>query len=479
MNVRLHLYPNRKAVKLKPHAVAKYCYYILIRFYYYFITFVPSLTALAARYIIHPLIFKKETIFNKRLRSAFLWVGGGLISARDYKAQRGGMRVMLDYLEGHIKPLNKKNKKPVVYLGWCVSPEFMRAFDAYYIIPEVISVAGSFMGQDVTHHILEVLEAEGGSMESCSASKIGAGAYFTQQLPSPDLIVTSSHPCDSGVAFYPTLQSLTKVPMYVLDTPYGRDEASYEYYARNIWGMIRFLETHLNQKMDWDRLKEACEELNKTNSYLQELTEMARAIPSPISGEVLTQSWAFKLMGSGSRHMTQCAKMMHDNAKARLERGEGWAKQEKIRIIWWDVPIAFVNLYPWLLKEFGAVVVGGDLMGRCNTPQVDISSEEGIINSMAKIHLNVSMARNVRGPYEFITDEFEQIIAEYSGDCFIFVGHNGCKHGWAASKMKKDICKRVGLPALFMSSDYADSRNMSEEALKKELSNFFISNGLA
>ena len=478
MNVKLNIYPKRKSVKLKPYMVAKYCYYILIRSYYYLITYIPNLTSFFARYIIHPLIFKKETKYNKLVRSAFLWAGGGLISTSDYKAQRGGIKVLLDYLGGHVKPIKKKTK-PVVYLGWCVSPEFLRAFDVYYIIPEAMSIAGSFMGQDITHHMLEVIEAEGGSMESCSASKIGAGAYLTNQLPPPDLIVTSSHPCDSGVAFYPTLQNLTKAPMYVLDTPYGKDEGSYEYYAHNIWGMIRFLEKHLNQKMNWEKLKEACEELNKTNFYLQELTEMGRAIPSPISGEVLTQSWAFKLMGSGSKHLTQSAKMMYENAKARIARGEGWAKNEKIRMIWWDVPIAFVNLYPWLEKEFGAVVVGGDLMGRCNTPYVDTSSEESIIQSMAKVHLSVSMARNVRGPYEYITDEFEQIIAEYSGDCFIFVGHNGCKHGWAASKMKKDICKRVGLPALFMSSDYADSRNTSEEALKKQLSDFFISNGLA
>jgi len=116
---------------------------------------------------------------------------------------------------------------------------------------------------------------------------------------------------------------------------------------------------------------------------------------------------------------------MYENAKARLERGEGWAKREKIRIIWWDVPIAFVNLYPWLLKEFGAVVVGGDLMGRCNTPMSTPRLKKGIINSMAKIHLNVPWPRNVRGALRIITDEFEQIIAEYSA-IVLSSRHNGC-----------------------------------------------------
>jgi len=478
MNVRIDV-RGKSTVALKRYRIIRYLYYVLIRGYYYALLLLPyGVLAVVMRYILHPFIFKKETRFNKYIRSALLWMGGWLQSAVDYRAHLPVMRVILDYLRHHIEPI-KNRSKPLVYLGWCVSPEFLRAFDVHYIIPEAFSVMGSWLGQEISTHMLEVLESEGGSIESCSASKFGAGAYFTGQMPDPDLIVTSSHPCDSGVAFYPTLQNLAGVPMYVLDTPYGTDEDAYRYFAKNLRSMIQFIEKHTGQKINRGRLKSSCEELNKTNFYLQELTAMTRAIPSPVSSQQLTVAWAMKLMGSGSPHLTEMARIMYENAKARLERGQGWLKEEKIRVIWWDVPIAFISLYPWIEKEFGAMIVGGDLMGRCNTPYVDTSSEESMMLSLARVHLNASMVRNVRGTYELFMDEFEQIISEYSGDCFIFVGHNGCKHGWGYSRIKKDVCRRIGLPALHMSSDYSDCRNTSEESLKKQISDFFISNGLA
>ncbi len=478
MNARINPGPKRTE-QLKEYQIAKYLYYILIRGYYIVLLILPySVISFIARYILHPFIFKKETRFNKYLRSALLWLGGGLNRAVDYRAHLPIMRILLEYLKHNIEPI-KRRSKPLVYLGWCVSPEFLRAFDVHYIIPEAYSVTGSWMGQDVSIHLLETVEAEGGSIESCSASKFGGGAYFTGQMPDPDIIVTSSHPCDSGVSFYPTVENLTGAPMFVLDTPYDTTEGAYRYFEKNLRSMIKFIEKNTGQKMDWNKLKASCEELNRTNFYLQELTAMTRAIPSPVSSQLLTVAWAMKLMGSGSPHLTEMARRMYEASKKRLERGEGWVKDEKIRVIWWDVPIAYISLYPWLEKEFGAMVVGGDLMGRCNTPYVDTSTEESMMLSLAKVHLHASMVRNVRGTYELFMDEFEQIISEYSGDCFIFVGHNGCKHGWGYGRIKKDVCKRMGMPALHMSSDYSDCRNTSEESLKKQITDFFVGNGLA
>ena len=139
--------------------------------------------------------------------------------------------------------------------------------------------------------------------------------------------------------------------------------------------------------------------------------------------------------------------------------------------------MAFSNIFPWLERRFGAVVVA-DLIARVQTVQIDISSEESMIRGLAKTHLYVSMAKQCRGPIEFFTEELERIIDEYSGDCLIFTRHNGCKHGWAGLKIIKDICKSSGLPVLFLSTDIFDKRNSPEEEIKKQIVNFFRSNGL-
>jgi benzoyl-CoA reductase/2-hydroxyglutaryl-CoA dehydratase subunit BcrC/BadD/HgdB len=57
-----------------------------------------------------------------------------------------------------------------------------------------------------------------------------------------------------------------------------------EYFAKNLKGLIKFLEDHLVRKMDWDRLKSLAEEMNTANEYLNEATALFRSRPSPRRG---------------------------------------------------------------------------------------------------------------------------------------------------------------------------------------------------
>lgn len=427
--------------------------------------------------LVQPFFMKTETYLNRLMRSIYLIMGGGNIRQEDNRGFRFGLEDLKNfYLKGTSKEA-AKDRKPVVWNAWCVSHEFLRGFDVHVVVAEALSVIGSFKGRDVVGKLLDIVESQGIPKESCSAAKIAAGCFMLEQVPPPDLIVASSHPCDSGVSAYPAIQYLSGAPMFTLDTPYWDDERAYEYYAKNIWSMIDFLEKHLGQKMDWDRFKEACEEENRTNYYLSEMTQMGRAIPCPISISLLIFGWIFKLLCVGKPGVTESVRIFYENAKKRMENGEGYFREENIRILWWDVPIAFANIFPWLEKEFGAVTVT-DFIGYVSPTPIDTSDEETMIRDLARTHLHVAMARSVRGPYEFLTGEMESLIEEFSPDCMVFTGHNGCKHGSAMAKLKKSIVKRHGIPATYLSTDIFDTRNATEEVVKREITDFFRSNGL-
>jgi hypothetical protein len=87
------------------------------------------------------------------------------------------------------------------------------------------------------------------------------------------------------------------------------------------------------------------------------------------------------------------------------------------------------------------------------------------------------MARQCHGPVEFITSELEKAIDEYSADCLIFAGHAGCKHGWGAIGIIKDLLKKRGMPSLFMNMDIMDQRHATEDDIKRWITEFFRSNG--
>ncbi len=460
--------PLKKLEVWRYQAVRLKILVFLLRFprFMYFIT----------RYIVRPLMPKKETKAVSAPRHSFSMIGGGVVRHEDFKAMR---YIYLDYLE-HIGDLLKADKddRPVVWAEFNLSNELLRVFEVIMYVPESQSIMAHNMGLHTTVRLMEAAEAAGLPVEHCSAGKAALGSYLLDQAPFPDMLVSSSHPCDSVVSSYQIMQYYTKAPLFTVDTPYWDDDDSNEYYTENMLELIAFLEKHLETKLDWDKLKKVCDTLNKTNRYLQEYTELARAVPSPCNLTCLLLGWQHSIAAHGTENGLEYARLIHHNAKARHEKGEGFIKNQKIRVIWWDIPIGFHFLEPWLNIEFGAVTVA-DFMARVNTHQIDLSTNDSMISGLARTHLNIAMARQLRGPAEFFTAELGRIIEEYSGDCLIFTRHQGCKGGWAINKLVRDVCNRAGLPALFLSTDAFDPRFCSEEQIKAEIRGFFESNGLA
>jgi benzoyl-CoA reductase/2-hydroxyglutaryl-CoA dehydratase subunit BcrC/BadD/HgdB len=422
-----------------------------------------------------PLLLK-ETNWNKDYRFAYLLTGGTSLSPEDNRAVGILLEDLYQYLEAYVNPSGPK--KPMIWSEWNLSNEILRVFDVNAYIPETLAVLGHLGGTDAAVKIIEEAENAGLPPEYCSAAKCAVGGYLLNESPKPDAIITSSHPCDSVVSSYQALEKLTGAPMFVMDTPYWKDEDSYLYYADQLYELIGFLEKVTGQKMDWEKLKQVCRTVNATNAHLQEISEMCRAVPAPASSLHLLFHWLGRMACFGSPAGEQYAKIMHANAKKRFEQGKGYLKEEKVRVIWYDVPVVFEILHPWMEKEFGAVVVA-DFIGRIEQFQIDTSTTESMIRDLAKTHMSVTMARQTHGPAEFYTQELKRLIEEYSPDCFIFVRHQGCKGGWAAMKLIREQCQKTGLPALFLNTDIFDRRVVSSHRIREQVTNFFRSNNLA
>ena len=441
---------------------------ILVRF--------GRITHLFLKYILEPLLKKKETKYNSWLRQIIVFIGGSNLKPEDYPAAIPLTYELGDYFRRITQ--SKKLGKPVIWVDWCFSTELLRAFDVVTYVCEAPALIGNFLGTRKASMLIEKGEMEGVPVELCSASKGAVGAYLLKEAPEPDLILSTSHPCDSTASLYKLLQYMTGAPTYTIDTPYWNDKESIEYYTNSMRRLIQFLEKNLDQKINWEKLKHVCENINTANYYMSELTEMCRAVPSPVSVLHLLMLWLGRTVTYGSDGLAQAAKGFYTVAKARLDKKEGHLKNERIRIIWWDISLGFYNIHTWLEQEFGAITVA-DLIGRAEPLHIDTSSRENMIEGLAVANLNAPMGRHMRGPAEFVTDEFERIIKGYTADCFIFSQHTGCTHEWAIMKIIKDICEKTGLPALFLDADSFDARHTSEQQAKKLIREFFMNHGLA
>jgi benzoyl-CoA reductase subunit B len=440
----------------------------------YYLSAVPNLIYWTLK-LTRPLYVQRETFFNHKFRYAGLILGGGLLPVEEIRPYRHGVKAFVDNMENVLKA--NEIGKPVVWVEWILSSEIVGAFDAVAFNPETLSVFGNMSGKDVPSQLIEEAESRGFATENCSAIKVTAGAYMLGQSPQPTAIIAGSHPCDTNVSAYQSIAHLTGAPVFYFDSPYWRDEDAFNYYEKNMWNLIDFLEKTLHQKINWDRLKQIVENENKFNFYMHEICEMMRAIPSP--GTMITPvfAWVVREIAIGDPNGTEMARQMYEVVKDRYEKGIGVVKKENIRVLWWNPPIAFfAYVFKWMEDEFGAVVVK-DFIGDVRMPQIDTSSEKTMIHDLAKNHLYLAMARQCHGPVEFITQELEQAIEEYSPDCLIFAGHAGCKHGWGVIGIIKDLLKKRGLPSLFMNMDIMDQRHATEDDIKRWITEFFRSNG--
>ncbi len=428
------------------------------------------------RYLSYYLL--KFNLVDKNVyKFAFESIGGGMLSVKELKALHFCLDAIVESVGGALTAATKN--KPVVWFDYTVPSIILNAFGVNSICTSMMSKSPNFVGLDCLYEHFEAAENAGINSSVCSMTRLPLGAALLNELPKPAALVSTAQPCDSGRTVSQILDYVADAPSFTLDSTYGKDEESITHYSNNLLEMIAFLEKVLNKKMDWDRLKNLVKELNQFNYYLKEVTEMHRSIPSPGLGFIfLEASWPLRLYASGYKSSTLYAKTVYDLGKERITKQKAKrSKKEKIRVMLSGAPTYFMDMYKWMQKEFGAYVVA-DYLVQTQNPEIDISSKESMIRGIAIDNLHLGMLRQSHGPVEFIIDDIEGIIDEYSPDCIIFCGNIHCKHKKSVPKIIKDSCKKSGIPTLNMSLDLFDPRVNTEEDIKSQIKEFFINNRL-
>lgn len=437
----------------------------------------PYLAYLNIKYVAPPLI--KLNFFNRaELKFAFESIGQGLLSPQELKAMHYCLDALVESVGAALEAAAKN--EPVVWYDYTVPSIILNAFGAAGICTSMVSKTPSYLGLDCLVDHFEAAENAGVSSEICSMTRLPLGAVLMNQMPKPAALLTTAQPCDSGRTVSQMLDYLADAPSFTIDSIYDKDEESIAHYSANLFDMIQFLQKVLNRKLDWDRLKMFVDELNMFNYYLREVSQMHRAIPSPGLGFIfLESSWPLRLFAAGYPSATKFGETIYEIGKRRITKDvEKRKKKEKIRVMISGAPTYFMDIYQWMQKEFDAYVVADYLVQTAN-PEIDTSTRESLIRGIAIDNLHLGMLRQSHGPVEFIIEDIENLIDEYSPDCLIFCGNIHCKHKKSVPKIIKDTCRTSGVPTLNMSLDLFDPRVNSEEAIKKQIKDFFINNGLA
>jgi benzoyl-CoA reductase subunit B len=366
-----------------------------------------------------------------------------------------------------------EQEKPIAWLNFGPAPELFWAMD---IVPIYVEGTMRTLTLSSSEDICRYIDLAEQHIPDyvCSADKATFGAALAGDIPMPNMIVHSSHPCDSALATFPPIAEYLGVPHFCIDMPYWTDERTFRYLENELWDLVSFLEEKTNRKLDLDRLKEVAKYSSKAHEYIRKYNELRQAIPCPLSGkDLLADRSTFRRM-AGTPLLVEYAKSRYELAKQKVSKKQGAIPEEKIRLIWVYAMPSDLRLYDWLEGELGAVSIMEMMSNFAITPIEDPSDISSIFKGLAGKTMNMPMGKECRGPWEYFGDTAVRMCRDYLPDAAVYAGHVACKNAWAISKLIKDrIEDELNLPVLLFEVDIFDPRITSLEDMKTKLQDFF------
>jgi len=381
------------------------------------------------------------------------------------------LRTIIDYMEETIR-VAEEGDKPIVWFGACIMPEIFMAMDVHQYSPEcLIGLLPGVQPEALKEYCL-LAESAGLPAEMCVADRGTLGMLLAGILPHPDLFISTSLPCDNLVIGYQIYQNILQVPYLPLDAPYGNDEEDIEFYGNEMKRMVAFLEEHTGKKMDYDRLRELVEESNKAQEYWLELCELRKASPCPQPARLLVLCEFVNAMALGKPEGTAIYKNIRDDALEKVKSGKGVIDKERLRIAWFMLPLFFdLSIFDWMEQDLGATIPM-DMFSYNRMEPIDTSTPDSMLKGLAQKSLNAPMARQLRGPTEFYTDDLVRVCEDYNCDAVVFAGHEGCKMAWGSLGLIRDTCKEIDKPLLVFDIDALLARPGQAAETRTKISEF-------
>jgi len=355
-----------------------------------------------------------------------------------------------------------------------VPPEILYGMGLQPWMAEFLGIVIPFLDTEVMERYIDRAENEGIPADICSLPKSTMGLALSNEMPKPRAIVASNMPCDGGMTSYTLIQKKLQAPIFRLDIPYNfYNEKAIQYFVGELRKLIKWLEEHTPGKMDWDRMKEICEERNRMVELQLEIWELAKMKPSPMAGEAMyLPGMLYGIALPGQKRGTNATKKILNIAKKMYEHNQSAVPDEKYRVILWNPPtLIFPDLFVWAEQKYGVAMLM-DMLSFNRHPLIDTSSHDNILRGLAQIIMQGPMARHTRGPAENFFSDIFYLHEAYDIDMIWMAGHIGCKNTQALMGMFREKCRDRNLPLLNINYDLSDSRIVPPANIKKQVDEF-------
>jgi benzoyl-CoA reductase/2-hydroxyglutaryl-CoA dehydratase subunit BcrC/BadD/HgdB len=307
--------------------------------------------------------------------------------------------------------------------------------------------------------------------EICTPHRGLAGAFTSQVLPRPDVMLWSNLICDNTAKSGELLMDINKCPGFYLDHPFQHSEEENKYLIEELNSMICFLEELSGHKMDWDRLSEAVAQMDKQIELFREISELRKAVPSPFQTQGFLELVTIDYLFSGQPEGTEYLEVLRRELAAKVEAGQGAVADERFRLMSFFVPPMYlIGFLEKIAHEFGAVSVTEPFFTFWGEGKLDPGKP---LESVARKSYMLPEAR-MYGPLDDrAISSIVRCAEEYKIDGAVYYADVGCRHTCAVVKLFKDTLNEIDIPMLTLDCDIVDPTITSEEEMREKLEQFF------
>jgi benzoyl-CoA reductase/2-hydroxyglutaryl-CoA dehydratase subunit BcrC/BadD/HgdB len=386
---------------------------------------------------------------------------------RPLKTQDLLEQVLLRYmLEGYAA--SEKGRLAWVTSGFPV--EIPVAMDITATYPEQYgAVIGS---QKVGPTLCGFAEELGYSQELCSYARSSIGSARKPEesplggLPKPQALLACNNICGTVLRWYDAISQMTGAPVFFLDTPPINGEQPphhIEYVRRGLERLVDFLSKTFDVSLEEERLREIAANSTKAVRLWTKSLEACKNKPSPLNCADRFTTMAPIVSMRGAEHVIEFYQALYDEVRERVSQGIGAIREERVRLLWDDIP-------PWfsIFKFFNGLAKRGVVFPADTYTHAWSGTIEGedLIESAATIYSNVYLNKGLQAK----VDKMIELIKDYDLDGFIMFSVRSCKRYSLGQLVSKElVTEATGVPGVVIEGDMVDSRLFNEAQIQTRI----------
>ncbi|TFH03130.1 MAG: 2-hydroxyacyl-CoA dehydratase [Candidatus Thorarchaeota archaeon] len=329
---------------------------------------------------------------------------------------------------------------------------------------------GAIVGsQKVGPEVCGYAEEIGYSQELCSYARASIGSVENpdnspmEGLPKPQALLAGNNICGTVLKWYDAVSEQTGAPVFLLDTPPidgEQPDHHKEYVRRGVDRLVEFLGTTFNKTLTDERMKEVAGLSSKAIDLWTRSLIACKTSPSPLNCADRFLAMGPVVSMRGTELVIDFYQGLLDEVEMRVNEGIGAIRDEKIRLLWDNIP-------PWhsIFRFFNGLAQRGVVFPADTYTHAWSGKIEGddLFDSVVSIYSNVYLNKGLDAKI----DKMCKMIEDYNLDGFMMFPVRSCKRYSLGQLVSKGIVtERTGVPGVIIEGDMVDSRVFNEAQIQ-------------